>query len=509
MSERRPPLRGSVWHPSAEMPSHPALGRDVEADVCVMGGGITGLTAALLLAREGREVVLIERHRLGSGVTGRTTAHVTTLIDAGYANLAEQLGLTTVRAVHASTSAAIEQIARLVRELDADCDFERVDACFYAEPGDDAAPVHGSHDALRAANVEAPGRIETSNGLPFPTADTLVVPDQAQFHPLRYLAALARAASDAGVRIFEATRAHHVRDGTPCEVETGGGHRVRAQHLVHATHTPAGISVLQVEMKNSRSYVLALRTRSEVPPGLFFDTAEPYRYVRRQTIAGEPLVLVGGGDHETGKGEPGEALRSLEAYARERFEDVEVVARWSSQVYAPSDGLPYIGWSPAGPHSIVATGFDGDGMVFGTLSAMIGTNLIVRDSDRWADLYRPDRFHVKASTRRVLEKGLSVAKNFVVDRLRVDSRAVADVPPGEARLLQLKGRRLAVFRDEDGEVHVRSAVCPHMKCIVHWNAFERSWDCSCHGSRFDVDGTVVEGPSLHDLHEVRLDGDEP
>lgn len=505
MMDREEPRPNSVWRSTVELTRYERLTDDAEADVCVIGGGITGLTAALLLAREGRDVVLVERHHLGHGVTGSTTAHITALVDADYGTLAKQLGLPAVREVYTAMAAAIDQIASLAADLEADCDFERVDAYYYAEPGGDTQSVRASLEALRAADLNV-GRLEASTPLPFATEETLVLPHQATFHPLRYLNALAIAASREGVRIHENTPALRVTDGDPCVVELEEGRSVRAKHVFHATHSPAGISVLQAEMTNYRSYALAARVRKTVPSGLFFDTAQPYRYIRRHRIEGEELVLIGGADHKTGKGAPKEAMRSLERYARQRFDVSDIVARWSAQIYESSDGLPYIGWSPGGSHSIVATGFAGDGMVFGTLSAMIGTHLIVGSSDRWAHTFRPDRFHVRASTPRVLEKGLEVAKDFVFDRLNQAGRGLNDIPAGEGRVVRVKGQRLAVFKDDAGTVHARSAVCPHMKCLVHWNAFERSWDCPCHGSRFDVTGAVLEGPAMHDLQEVDLEG---
>lgn len=502
MTEHGERIHQSIWRASAELPRFDWLSADVEADVCVIGGGITGLTAALLLAREGRSVALIESRRLGAGVTGSTTAHLTSLVDVGYGTLAKSLGLGTARAVYSSTRAAIERVGSLVSELDARCDFERLPGCFYAEPDGDARAVRASAEALRSADVNVAQLLERS-ALPFATATALTIPDQATLHPLKYLAALARAAVAAGARVYEQTRAHHIHDGEPCVVETADGKKVRARHLFHATHTPLGVSLVQTEMTTCCSYVIAARVSEAMPAGLFFDSDKPYRYVRRHHLDGRELVLIGGADHKTGKGQPLEAIESLERYARERFDVLEIVARWSAQVFQSSDGLPYIGWSPLSPHSIVATGYGGDGMVFGTLAAMMGADLIAGRRNAWSELYKPNRFHPAASAGAVVAKNLGVARDFFVDRLKqADARVLDEVPRGEGRIVRLDGRQLAVYRDPSGELSTCSATCPHMRCIVHWNVFERTWDCPCHGSRFDATGSVLEGPSTHDLHKV-------
>jgi glycine/D-amino acid oxidase-like deaminating enzyme/nitrite reductase/ring-hydroxylating ferredoxin subunit len=494
--------RRSIWWASADMPTYEPLREVAEADVCVIGGGITGLTAALLLAREGKNVVLLERHRLGRGVSGSTTAHLTALADADYSVLYKKMGLDAVRGVWTSMMAAIDRIDALVRELNIACDFERVNAYYYAEPGGDTKVLRKSHDALHAAQAEV--RLERSNALPFPTADTLVAPRQARFHPLPYLAALARAATDAGVRIHEHTAAVAVQDGEPCEVSTRVGKTVRARHLVLATHTPPGVQLVQTEMVIYRSYVIAARVRETVPEGLYFDTVEPYRYIRRHPIDGRELVLIGGADHRVGKGDPVAAERSLEQYARDRFDVEEIVARWSAQVYEPADGLPYIGWSPLAPHSYLCTGYAGDGMTFGTLAAMMATESIAGRDGRWSALYRPSRFRA-TTVPTVVQMGLETAKGVVADRLKREAKELAEVPAGEGRLMRIGGQQLAVYRDAEGDVHACSAICPHLKCVVHWNAFEESWDCPCHGSRFDAKGEAVEGPSMHDLTPVELE----
>ena len=491
--------RQTLWRDGVDAPAFEALKQDREVDVAIVGAGITGLTLALLLRDSGLSVAVIERDRIASGVSGRTTGHLTTMPDARVHELIDSFGEDSARQVVTAMAEAVDAVERTVAELAIDCDFRRTDGYLFAAQPEDRDEVERELEACRRLGMPVGFAESHAVALPFAVPAALRVEGQARFHPVKYLAALARAASEAGVAIDEGTRAHHLHAKDTQEIETQHGQRLSAREVVLATHTPAGIDVLQSAAAPYRSYALAFRPRGPVPEGLYWDTAEPYHYVRPQ---GE-LVVVGGADHKTGGGDPGESQAALERWVKGRFEVEEITHRWSSQVYEPIDGLPFIGRRATNRHVWVATGFSGDGLVWGTVAAHI---LAARLQDRdhpHAELLDTKRFEVRAGGGRFVKENLDVAKHFVGDRLGAFGEGdVEDVDVGEGRVLR-KGRKvLAVHRDRAGQLHVRDAVCPHLKCVVKWNRVEGSWDCPCHGARYDADGKVLEGPSMHDLHQV-------
>jgi glycine/D-amino acid oxidase-like deaminating enzyme/nitrite reductase/ring-hydroxylating ferredoxin subunit len=493
----------SLWHASYAVEPWQAPTSDQTCEVAIVGAGITGLTAALALARQGVDVVVLERGSLGAGVTGRTTAHITTLPDASFRRVRRHFGAKRARLLAAHLQGAIDEIESNVLQLGIDCGFARVPAYLYAEPDQDEKAVEQEREAASAAGIAA--AFDPEPPLPFPVARALRVDHQARFHPLPYLAGLAAAARREGARLFGGARCNGVHGREPVTVSLANGHDVKASHVVLATHTPLGIRLHHSAMKTYRSYVVAYRVASPLPDALFFDTHEPYHYVRTQPMDGGEVLIVGGADHLVGKGDPVEAFRSLDRYARARYSVSEEVARWSSQVYEPADGLPYVGRA-LGPGNVwFGTGYAGDGITFGTMAGSLLARAILERQEPGDGLYSPKRFQPTSGTGALLVEGMEVVKSLVGDRLvHADRAKLADVRPGEGRVVRDGARQLAVYRDPAGRLHAQSAVCPHMKCIVHWNGAERSWDCPCHGSRFDVDGSVIEGPAYADLTPAQV-----
>jgi glycine/D-amino acid oxidase-like deaminating enzyme/nitrite reductase/ring-hydroxylating ferredoxin subunit len=498
--------KDSLWwatRPAEGTNLSPALSQDLAVDVAVVGAGITGLTAALLLAREGRSVVVLEADRIGAGTTGGTSAHVTQVLDHRAKELISKHGEDGARGVAESTGAALARIASLVAEEGIDCGFARVPGYLYAEAREDAAEIDEELEAACRIGLRA----ERADGLPlpFPVAAAVRFPEQARFHPLAYLAGLAAGVRRGGGRICEQTRALEVHGGERCRIETGRG-TVTAGAVLLATHTPAGFDLLQTEIEPMRSYVLAARLDGQpVPDGLFWDTADPYHYTRRQPSADGDLLVVGGADHKTGADESEESYRALERYLRERWRVASVEHRWSSQFYEPVDGLPFIGASPMGENLLVATGYSGTGLVLATLAAMLVTDRIAGRENRWADLYRTSRVKPLAGGPKFLAMNLGAARRFVGDRLGVpELEDLAQVAPGDGRVFALDGEKVAVSRTSGGAVHAVSAVCTHMGCIVHWNRAEQTWDCPCHGGRFTPQGEVIEGPPVRPLEPAEI-----
>jgi glycine/D-amino acid oxidase-like deaminating enzyme/nitrite reductase/ring-hydroxylating ferredoxin subunit len=491
--------RSSLWTESTLLPEFPALQQHLDTEVAVVGGGIAGVTAALMLARAGKRVALIEARRLGSGETGHTTAHLTEVLDLRYHALESKFGREGAALAAASSRAAIDRIEAFADELAIECSFVRVPGYLFARDEQQRQELVKELDSLERVATHAawtdalPLRIEI--------AGAIRVERQARMHPLQYLNGLVAAFVHAGGQVFEGTRLLDVDDGSPCRVTTTGG-VITAKDVLVLTNSPVSSKIaFHTKVAAYQTYALALRLRTAFPDALFWDLDDPYHYVRKQESAAGSFVIVGGEDHKTGqRQESAASYRALGEWAATHFGPLEIAARWSGQVIEPADGLPFIGKNADDEHVFTATGFSGNGITFGTLSAQMLTDAVLGQKNAFAELYDANRKKPLAQAREVFVENLNVVSRIVKDRFAPSPLESADeIPRGEGRLVRAHGKVLAVYRDDAGETHVRSGVCTHLGCIVRWNDAERSWDCPCHGSRFDVDGTVLCGPATAPL----------
>lgn len=501
----------SLWLATSDARKFPRLRGETRADVCVVGGGISGITAALLLQRAGKSVVLLEGERLAHGVTGFTTAHLTEEIDTRYGKLESSFGRDATQLIAESQRASLDRIAAFVKEIHSRCDFEWVPGYLYSEGVHQVEELQKEAEACQRYGIAV--SLTTEVPLPFAVKLGARFEKQAQFHAGKYMTDMASAFVRGGGRIHEHSRAMSIEDGEPAVVETEHG-TVTARDVFVATNSPvANRFFLHTKLFPYRSYVLGVRLEQgterggPLAKGLFWDMDDPYHYVRSHPVRGGEVVLIGGEDHKTGQ-EPDTRLpfERLEAYARARFDITSIDYRWSAQVIEPVDGLPMIGLNSASDHIFVASGFSGNGMTNGTLSGMIVSDLILGNESEWAEIYDPTRVKPLASARRFVEENVDFPLHLLGDRLkRSEAHSIAEVPAGEGRLVNHGGKTLAVFRTDEGEVRALSAVCTHMACLVKWNKAEASWDCPCHGSRFDTEGNVVDGPAITGLAPVVLE----
>ncbi|MFP2909839.1 FAD-dependent oxidoreductase, partial [Pyxidicoccus sp. 3LFB2] len=499
MSERRT-LR-SLWTETAEPRSYPPLQGDVRTDVVVIGAGVAGLTTAYLLAKEGRKVLVLDMHELCSGQTGQTTAHLTEFLDERYHTLERDFGQEGARVAATSARAAIETIGALVQTLGIDCQFERLPAYLYASKASHAHDLERELDAARRAGVDV--SLTQDVPLPFHASLALRAESQAQLHPRRYLLGLADAFVALGGRICEHTRVLEVEDGSPARVHTERG-TVTCEDVVEATTTPLNRVFLHTKLYPYRTYALAGRPGHAPAHALFYDTEDPYHYIRP---AGD-LLIIGGEDHKVGDEEDTtQPFARLESYARQHFGLREVTHRWSGQVIEPADGLPYIGRNSLRRHTWVATGFSGTGITFGTVAGLVLRDQLAGRDNPFGRLFTATRVKPLAAAMEFMKENAQVGYHFVADRLRpADAQALSAVRPGEGAIVELDGKKAAVYRAESGEVHALSPVCTHLGCHVNWNKAEKSWDCPCHGARYSPSGEVLNGPASRALAALPVPG---
>ena len=490
----------SYWLSSASLPDFPTLDRDLDVDVAVVGGGIVGLTTALLLTRAGRKVAVLESLKLLHGTTGYTTAKVTSGHSLIYDSISSKHGDDAAMAYAAAQEAALQQMAAWVEEESIDCDFERRPNYVYCISEKDVPKIQAEAEAEDRAGL--PSVLTTDTDLPFDVAAAIRQDNQAQFHPAKYLAHFATRITEGGAQIFEESRVTDVREGDPCEV-TANDRTIRCSQVVLATNYPIldrGLFFPRVHPK--RSYCIAGPVDAAAAPTGMYISTEPTRSVRTTPFDGGRLLIIGGAGHTVGQDyETDENYSELERWASERFALTDIRYRWSSQDGTSVDELPYIGSLQRGSQRVyTATGFAKWGMTNGTMAAMVISDAILERDNRWAALFDPHRVTVRESAKRFVEENAKVALHWVRDRVVHPQRgAFEHLSPGEAGVRQVGLKNLAGYRDDAGELHVVSAVCTHLACIVSWNSAEKSWDCPCHGSRFDFDGHVLQGPAVKDL----------
>jgi glycine/D-amino acid oxidase-like deaminating enzyme/nitrite reductase/ring-hydroxylating ferredoxin subunit len=490
--------------------SSPALPRDpsprLHVDVAIIGAGITGLTSAALLKERGHSVAVLEARAVGSGVTSGSTGHLTQILDTRYFELERTFGAERTRLVAQSSAEAIDQIAELIQRYEIACGFERVPGYLYTEREEHVDNLTRELDAARRAGLAAVSAVPP---LPFPVRASLRIDGQAQIDPLAYVNGLARALPSDNCHIYEHCRVIAIDEGDPCRVHLEKGGEVTASRIILATHVPLNRVLLTPRVAQYRSYVVSGPAPSSVP-GLFWDTEDPYHYVRRHRVGDEWHWLVGGADHKTGKAPADEdPFLSLRAYGG-RFGLTTVTNYWSAQVVEPADGLPLIGRNALSRRVYVASGFSGNGLTFGTLAAMILRDACIGRDNRYAKLYSATRIESVSALGSVIGEGVDFPLHLSSDWLLPPEVTSLDaIERGEGKTIRIGGERLAVYRDAHGSLHAVSPVCTHLGCHVKFNAAEATWDCPCHGSRFDVDGRVLDGPAVRNLARRELDDAPP
>lgn len=496
LKEKLPFAPEPYWSQGIELPEYESLREDVETEVAIVGGGITGITAAYLLAKEGVQVTLLEADRLVNGVTGHTTAKVTAQHELIYDDLIQHMGKNKAKFYYEANSEALEFIRNLVEKENIDCDFKDQDAYVYATTEKTMGRLMKEWEAYQKLGIEG----DVVDELPFINVKkALMMKNQGQFHPRKYLAYLLGKLDEYGVDIYEKTQAVNVDHGDQPVVQTQGGQRVKTKYVLACSHYPFydGFGFYYTRMYASRSYILAAKTDKEFPGGMYISADQPVRSLRSVDMDGEKRIFIVGESHKTGQGKDTmHHYEALESFGRQIFGNIEVEYRWSAQDLETLDNVPYIGNITSGESSIfVATGYKKWGMTSGTAAALMMRDHVLGRSNRFNKLFSPSRFYADPSLKQFLVQNADVAKHLIAGKFEWPRKDPDKLEKDEGQVLVYKGNRAGAYRDQEGQLHILDTTCSHLGCEVEWNHGDRTWDCPCHGSRYSYKGEVIEGPA--------------
>ncbi|MGN6293699.1 MAG: FAD-dependent oxidoreductase [Chitinophagaceae bacterium] len=475
-------------------------------DVIIVGGGITGISTALLLQESGKKCLVLEANTLCFGTTGGTTAHLNTLLDTPYSTIRKKFSAESAAIVAKSTEAAIELVRRNIKKYSIDCDFSEADAFLFAGNSKQEKQL----EEIAEAALEAGLDLQFTENIPIPASfvSAIQVKGQAQFHPLKYVYGLAKAFERRGGHIRQDCRVTGVEVNEKVEVTTSSG-QYACTDLIYATHIPPGVNLLHLRCSPYRSYVIAVvLDKEEYPANLCYDMVDPYHYYRTQEVDGQLYLIAGGKDHKTGHEENTQhRFTELEAHVRKMFRVKKVAYKWSSQYYESADGLPYIGHLPGQPeHLYVATGFGGNGMVYSSVAALTLEAILNNEENGQTRLFDPNRLKPVAGFTNFIQHNADVAGELLGRLFSGEHlEELAELAPGEGKMVSYEGQKIALYKDEEGVLHAIDPVCTHLKCEVNWNSAERSWDCPCHGTRYNYDGRVLTGPADRDAEPIYIE----
>jgi glycine/D-amino acid oxidase-like deaminating enzyme/nitrite reductase/ring-hydroxylating ferredoxin subunit len=494
----------SYWIASTPGTNYPTLADNVKTDILVVGGGITGLTNAYLLQKEGLDVVIIDTDRIAYSTSGHTTAKITSLHDLKYSKLIKQIGKDGAARYGKINEEAISLIEKIISENDIKCDFSRQSSYVFTQ---DEKYLEKIEDEVNSAtSIDLPAVFKSELPLPIQIKGAVCFENQAQFHPRKYLLALAEIFVKNGGHIYENTTAMKINEDKECITITRNGFNIVSDKVIVASHFPFidGGGFFSARMYPERSYAIGVKSPVNVPGGMYISYEDPIRSIRTQPLEdGGQLLILGGEHHKTGQDicEKDHFINLLR-YAEQTFSATDAPYRWSAQDYTAMNEIPFIGHISNYKYNVfVATAFQKWGMTTGTVSAMIIRDIITKGKSEVEDIFKPARFTPVDSAKNFFKENLNVADNLISGKLQALPTDVT-LEPGEGKAVEVDGKKAGAYRDMDGNIYIVDTTCKHLGCEVHWNSAEKSWDCPCHASRYNYDGTVIEGPARMPLDRL-------
>lgn len=497
------------WISTTPKTDYPILEDNLNIDIAIVGGGMTGITSAYLLKKEGLKVVVIDAGRIIHGTSGHTTAKITSQHGLIYNKLLGNFGRELTQQYASSNEAALAFIRKLIQEENIECDFSDQNAYTYTQ--DDNYIKGIEEEAHLAATLGINSQYIESIPLPINIKAAVCFRDQAQFHPRKYLYTLQKNIPGDGCYIFENTRIMDIKEGSPCTLLTEHGNSIKAEKVIIASHYPCydGKGLYFTRLYPERSYALGVKTTEDFPGGMYITAEDPSRSLRYTPYNNGKLLIVGGEHHKTGQGENMNShYIKLRDFISNIFTIEDIPYRWSTHDYTTPDDSPYIGNLTSNtPNIFVATGYKKWGMTTSTVAAIMLRDFITKGESPWKDIYNPSRKNINTTLDTIIEENIDVAKHYFKGKLSELENNVL-INNGEAKIVDVNGTRAGAYRDENGELHIVDTSCPHVGCELNWNNAEKTWDCPCHGSRFTIDGDIVEGPVIHRLKNPMEDKNE-
>lgn len=499
-----PPVPEPYWRKNLQFPTFQALEEDINADVLIVGAGITGITTAYLLSLEGIKVTLIDAGSILNGTTGHTTAKLTAQHGIIYDEFINHFGEESARMYYQANDMGRAFVKNTIETLGIDCDFEEHDAYIYTNSDQELKKLEKEAKAYQKLNIK--GKLAETMPLALPMKKAIIMEKQAQFHPLKYLLPLVKTIVDKGGQIYENTTAVDIEEGANPKVITRNGHKITSEQVISCSHYPFydGNVLYFTRMYAERSYVVAVQSNQPYPGGMYLSSETPKRSVRSTPIGNDTLLLLGGESHKTGHGiNTMKHYEALAAFGKNVLGVTDIHYRWSAQDLYTLDKVPYIGRITSGKQNIfIASGYRKWGMTNSTAAAMVLNDLIVKGSHPYEKLFTPSRFKADPSVKKFIEHNADVASQFVKGKVDMTYKGPDEVAIEEAAHVRINGQKCGAYRDENGKLHLVDATCTHLGCEVEWNQGDKSWDCPCHGSRYSTDGAVLEGPAEQPLKNV-------
>lgn len=498
----------SIWKTYNQQIAFPPLQNDTSVDIVIIGGGITGISTAEQLKDSGFTIAVLESGKVGHGTTGQSTGNLYVNIEELLVSLKEKYDEKVIRNVIQARKKAFDVIERNVKDYKIDCDFKKQPMFIYHENSSSTSFIKEELEFDKKLNISV--REIDQQAFPFQLFKGIQYFDQAQFNPLLYTQGLALKIHDkSNCTIYEQTRVQSINDDNNYYTILTTSGVVKAKIVIHATHTPKGKQLsYHSRLGPYREYGVAatLKDKAECPEGIFWLNQNDEKYsFRTYSRNGRNYIMAIGKPHKVGQKNNNKMyVGELTSFLMKRFSVEEITHQWGGQNYKPADDLPFIGRIKTGSNEFIATGFSTDGLIYGTLASTILANIIKGNPDPYQETFEPSRNQIVQSAKKFFKENLNVTEQLVKDWIfKQSDEDILQVPKGKGEVIKKDGKRVAVYMPFQGEPKIISAVCTHLGCIIHWNELEDSWDCPCHGSRFNTDGEILEGPALKPLKKIK------